>query len=156
MKTWKDFYTQVLQCLVHFLLLKHESFWEEKKTTWLFHFILTFSDWIIDVNETVPFLVFQAARWKMAISAFFSLPASFSALEVCFDAFLPFSPLQRCDFAVHPRAVATAELKRHCSIKPVNGAVSSHPRKSIKVFPSHFALAVSWQYFAPKKKKKHN
>lgn len=32
MKTWKDFYSQVrLQCLVHFLLLKHERFWEKKK-----------------------------------------------------------------------------------------------------------------------------
>lgn len=33
--------------------------------------------------------------------------------------------------------------KRHRDIKPVNGTVSSHPQKSIKVFSSHFALAVS-------------
>lgn len=96
------------------------------------------------------------ARWKMAISAFFLSHPPFllwkfvlthsSHFLFCKDVTLP------CTRGLF----ATTELKRHCSIKPVNGAVSSHPRKSIKVFPSHFALAVSWQYFAPKKTELNN
>lgn len=93
------------------------------------------------------------ARWKMAISAFFFLShppfllwkfvlTHSSHFLFCKDVTLP------CTRGLF----ATAKLKRHCSIKPVN-AVSSRPRKTIKVFPSHSALAVSWQHFAPKKKK---
>lgn len=92
------------------------------------------------------------ARWKTAISAFFFLShppfllwkfvlTHSSHFLFCKDVTLP------CTRGLF----ATAKLKRHCSIKPVNGAVSSRPRTSIKVFPSHSALAVSWQHFAQKK-----
>lgn len=115
-----------------------------KKTPNYFASPRHFSVWIIDANVATAFLVFQARNCtvKNEYVFFFSppptppLPWKFvlthsSHFLFCKDVTLP------CTWGLfcHRRT------KRH--YKPVNGTVSSHPRKSIKVFSSHFALAVS-------------
>lgn len=97
----------------------------------------------------------RIARWKMTISAFSPsptppLPWKFvlthsSHFRFCKDVTLP------CTQGLF----YLRRTKRHRSIKPVNGTVSSHLKKSIKVSSSHFVLAVSHMTtFCTKKKKK--
>lgn len=100
----------------------------------------------------------RIARWKMTISAFSPsptppLPWKFvlthsSHFRFCKDVTLPCTQGLFC----------LRRTKRHRSIKPVNGTVSSHLKKSIKVSSSHFVLAVSHMttFCTKKKKKTHN
>lgn len=98
------------------------------------------------MNAALLFLVIQAqnCRVKNGYKCFFLLLLSpplpwkfvlthFSDFVFCKDV----------TFLCTPRLFCHQGTKRHRNIKPVNGTVCSHPQKSIKVFSSHFALAVS-------------
>lgn len=95
----------------------------------------------------------RVMRRKMTLNVFF--PLCFGSL---FWHISPIFSLARMWLCCAPEGCfTTAEPNQRTPKKPnhdiklVNGPGSSHPRKSIKVFSSHFALAVSHQTLSPKK-----
>lgn len=99
----------------------------------------------------------RIAWWKEGISAFFSPPPNPHLLwKFVLTRFSHFLFCKDVTLLCTRRLFCHRGTKRHRNIKPVNGAVSLHPQeKSIKVFSSHFALAVSHlTTFCMQKKKK--